>query len=79
MNSRLYAQKTQYGVSPGCDFDVADGERFAIKYKGKIFAIAEKRGPIAKLLRVITQPPIKQEANYSENDDGARQTSIVDK
>lgn len=57
------AQKTQYGVSPKCDFDVEDGEKFAIKYKGKIFAIAQKKGPIAKLLRVITQPPIKEEAN----------------
>ena len=73
------AQKTQYGVSPECDFDIADGEKFAIKYKAKIFAIAEKRGPIAKLLRVITQPPINQETNHRENDDGARQTSIFDK
>lgn len=57
------AKKVCFGISPKLSVDIEDRGQFAITYQSKLLAIAEKRGEIAKLLRVIAKPTVAHKSN----------------
>ena len=57
------AKKLAFGISPVLSLDAVEGMRGALVHRGTILAIAEKRGKIAKLLRVISKSPINDKSD----------------